>query len=800
VVLLSALPAATAASPAAPAAPAAPAVPAVRLAAGAPDGGAADAGAAARSDGAGPPGSDAGDAREAGADGGTADAGGVLGDARGGDVDAAATAAEQRQQPPPPPPPVTPAAPPAARHTVTGVVRAKGTRRPLAGATLFVDGLPAAETDDAGAFTLLLTPGRHRIAAHAPLHELTEIETDVETDAGAAPTPGALLFSLMPQVGAESYGAVVRAPPDGPPRLTLAPEEMRKTPGSFGDPLRVLESLPGVSQVIWPLAIYAVRGANPGNTGFFLDGVRMPTLFHFLLGPSVIHPYFIDRLDFFPGAYPIRYGRFVSGIVAAETAAPPADRLHLEVDVRLFDAGALAAAPFHDGKGAVAAAARFSYTGLLFSMLSNDVDLFYADYQLRVEHRLAGGKAILLAMGSFDSLRISPDLGQRRAGDGDLQFHRVTLRWTGPLAGGRLDASVTGGTDHTRTTVLDSPLDVSAASLMPRVELVRPFAAGRVVLQLGGDGDLQRFHPRPPPDLPSPGDFTRTRGAAAMGLYAGLTLRLGDRVAVTPAVRLDRFWEQAVTRNELGPRLIIRTALSPRLALTASGGRFSQMPSFPLSNGALESFDLRTLGPQRSWQGSLAAEARLAPALELVATTFLQRFRLSDLASHNSVDPQRQSLEMRNGRGYGLELMLRLPSERRLSGWVAYTLSKSERDFGGSIGPSDWDQRHILNVVGRWRIDRAWSVGGRFHYATGRPFPVTVTGNVEYQRLPAFYQLDLRIDRRFVFDRFILDAYLEVVNATLTRQVVEIRTNFDNELERTGFRVILPSIGLHASF
>jgi hypothetical protein len=41
-------------------------------------------------------------------------------------------------------------------------------------------------------------------------------------------------------------------------------------PGSLGDPFRVIESLPGVSQVVWPLAIYAIRGANPGNTGFFV--------------------------------------------------------------------------------------------------------------------------------------------------------------------------------------------------------------------------------------------------------------------------------------------------------------------------------------------------------------------------------------------------------------------------------------------------------------------------------------------------------------------------------------------------
>ena len=79
--------------------------------------------------------------------------------------------------------------------------------------------------------------------------------------------------------------------------------------------------------------------SNPGNTGFFLDSVEIPTLFHLALGPSVIHPYFFGGLDFFPGGYPARFGRYVGGIVTAETRAPPADQAHASVDVRLFDAG-----------------------------------------------------------------------------------------------------------------------------------------------------------------------------------------------------------------------------------------------------------------------------------------------------------------------------------------------------------------------------------------------------------------------------------------------------------------------------
>ena len=67
--------------------------------------------------------------------------------------------------------------------------------------------------------------------------------------------------------------------------------------GTRGDPFRVITSMPGVSQLSGLLPYVVVRGAAPGNTGYYLDGTRVPILFHVALGPSVIHPYFIDAVD-----------------------------------------------------------------------------------------------------------------------------------------------------------------------------------------------------------------------------------------------------------------------------------------------------------------------------------------------------------------------------------------------------------------------------------------------------------------------------------------------------------------------
>ena len=144
--------------------------------------------------------------------------------------------------------------------------------------------------------------------------------------------------------------------------------------------------------------------------------------------------------------------------------------------------------------------------------------------------------------------------------------------------------------------------------------------------------------------------------------------------------------------------------------------------------------------------------------------------------------------------------MIRRPATERLHGWIAYTLSQKQRALGGGVvGPSDWDQRHVLNAVLGYRLG-AYVLGARWHLNTGRPVLVKgqeAPGQTQaFVRLPTFYQLDLRAERRFLFDAFTLNLYLEVVNATLTRQVYQLDQAADGSLSERSLRVILPSLGV----
>jgi hypothetical protein len=680
-----------------------------------------------------------------------------------------------------------PVAPPTGR--LAGRVVAKGSRKAVAGASLAVDVTDIGETDARGEFSVDVPCGPRRLSVQAPGFEL--LSATVDACAGA---PEPLVLRLVPSSGDRAYETVIRKK-TAHPAVRLTDQELTQTPGSLGDPLRVIESLPGVSSVAWPAPVYAVRGSNPGNTGFFLDGVRMPALFHMALGPSVIHPYFLRDLEFYPGGYPARFGRYAAGVVSAETRAAETDARHASVDVRLFDAGGMVTAPM--AGGSVAAAARYSYTGELISLLNESIRLSYWDYQLRADRRVGPVQLTLFVFGSSDALESKGDAVKEL----DLGFHRVSLRAAIPVAGGRVQGSVTLGTDHSRAPVGDLyPIVVDAKNVAPQLSYGRSF--GPADLAIGFDGEIGRYEPvligpfQPTGDW----DLARRRNAYLLAGYASATLRAGGgRLTLTPELRYDTYQVSGAFARDLAPRLSGRLALRDDTAIQIAGGHFTQMPSLPLQIPGAEAFGLHLLGLQTSWQGSVGVETTAVPATTLAVTGYLQHYQLTELRDPTltQIDTVASDLLVRREAvAYGVEVMARRPLTHRLYGWLSYTLSNSLRSYGGgAVGPSDWDQRHVLNLVAGYRAGRN-TFGARFHVNTGRPIVL----NDGVKRLPTFYQLDLRADHVVYYDKVTLNLYAELVNATATEDVTSYSEQTTGQVQQSSYRIVLPSIGMRAEY
>ena len=154
-------------------------------------------------------------------------------------------------------------------------------------------------------------------------------------------------------------------------------------------------------------------------------------------------------------------------------------------------------------------------------------------------------------------------------------------------------------------------------------------------------------------------------------------------------------------------------------------------------------------------------------------------FNMTDVLSiARSSDNEDLQLDTRTrGKAYGLELLFHRDLSRRLGGFVAYTLSRSERSSPFGIGhiPSSFDRTHVLNAALGYDLGGNFRAGGRLVLYTGNPsFAAIAGGSLGGDRLPAFQRLDLRLEKRWPF----ADAsgfaalVLEVLNTTLSKEVV----------------------------
>ena len=143
----------------------------------------------------------------------------------------------------------------------------------------------------------------------------------------------------------------------------------------------------------------------------------------------------------------------------------------------------------------------------------------------------------------------------------------------------------------------------------------------------------------------------------------------------------------------------------------------------------------------------------------------------------------------REGRAYGLEVLLRRRDADRLFGWISYTLSRSLRRTDAQWEPFDFDRTHILNLVAGLRLPRNWEIGGRALYQSGTPLPTIFGRNIA--RSDGQLRFDLRIDKRAVWNRWLLDFYVDIVNTTVAEETGGI-------LGSQSVRYLIPTLGFRA--
>jgi TonB family protein len=717
----------------------------------------------------------------------------------------------QKFEPPPPPPAAT--AEPDLDAVIEGIVVTRGARTPIAGATVIAaepEGgrRSVAVTDARGIFKLAVRSGTSlEVRVVAPEHEKFVQRERVAKDQ---------VLKVKYLIDRSSYGqyeSYVRAEVDRSEvsRTTLSGREITRVPGTFGDPFRVINVLPGVSSATSLLTLPIVRGSSPGNTGILLDGVRLPLLFHLFAGPSVIHPELIDHVDFYPGGFPVSYGGYTGGIVDGVTRAARPDERRVDLDLTLTQTGVLLREPITRLGVTTTVAGRIGYPGLVISLLSPDVSLSYWDYQARADGGRGRHHWSAFVYGAQDLLKTRPSPDQPLTTAARFAFHRVDLRYQhGDAHSGELvrlvlgydDSLLGGGTDSEVTG--QSTLGNGTWSALPQLRLHRA-PASWLELTLGAESTVRTVK-NPTGAIPATSSigmnvariFNQNGVFSASALFAELVWKPTANLRVIPGVRGDLYDERHpqgnVSKADIDPRLLARYRLTGSgVWLKGVAGRYHQPPRLFIPVPGLDASSLE-LGLLSSTQLGVGAEARLGRAAEIDVNTYYNwtdpvLFDLvvnRDLAGVQQPQPpvppwqlppptngeQNRTLDTlfarRIGRSYGLEVLLRRRDAERLFGWISYTLSRSERRTGPGWSPFDFDRLHILNFVAGLRLPRNWEFGARVLLQTGTPLTTIFGQNVT--RSDGQFRLDLRVDKRAVWNNWLLDFYVDIINTTVAEE------------------------------
>lgn len=713
---------------------------------------------------------------------------------------------------------------------IAGKVIERGTRRPLPGLPVLLPELGLdTTTDSAGAFRLVIPRSRSRGLVRLEIPALDHDAVSINV----RPPVRDLLLRLQPRPQAR-YETVVEGPTADASRVRISAERAGEVAGSSGDPVKVVESLPGVARVGGQNSgQLIIRGSAPQDTRYYVDGLPVQQLYHFGGLYSVIQETWIRDVDYRPGGFSAEYGDATAGLLGLSLAAMPRDGAHGSVDANVYHTSAHVTVPVGD-TWTVGAGVRRSYFDAFVPAIVGDAASFtaaprYLDYQLRADARPRPGTWLrILAYGSDDAISLltkaPSDADPRSQGFGlTRSFHQVQAAADIAL-GPRMSLYLGMGTSYQRLGLSPSSntkFDLTFDPITARSQLTWA-AMPELTLRAGAWATVQRF--RVDARLPLPTKEGQVAGPLSSrpsissfeeGFQSDAALHADARYQ--PSTWLDAIaglrvgvWDLGGGSLGVDPRLTLHWLPTDRTTVTVSSGLYHQAPQPDTRSAA---FGNPAIGLERALQTSVGIKQRLGERASAEVTAFHK-------ALDNRVVPGAPGgLRYTNegtGRVLGAEALIRVAGGRG-DGWLSYTLSQSTRQDGVNQPerPFSFDQTHVLALVGGYELGAGWKAGARVRYATGSPY--TPLGPSYYDagadvhvpapsagllsaRLPNFFQFDLRVDKTWTFDTWRLTTYLEASNLTNRANVEAIGYGYDytSRSDVVGLPLI-PSFGVRGT-
>ncbi len=698
------------------------------------------------------------------------------------------------------------------RHSVSGYVKDNSNGEGLIGVSVYVrEAETGVVTNPYGFYSLTLPDGRYTLVfTYLGYQKVTrEVVLDGDKTVSIEMTDESNQLAEV-TISTQKEDENVRSIEMSVNKVEM--KTIRKMPALLGevDLIRSIQLLPGVTTVGEGASGFNVRGGDVSQNLVLLDEAPVYNSSHLFGFFSVFNPDAVKDVKLIKGGIPSQYGGRISSILDVRMKEGNAKKREINGGIGSIFSRLTYEQPFAKGKGSFIVAGRRSYIDILAKPFLNsdlkDSKFYFYDLTAKVNYQL-GNKDTFYASGYF---------GKDVFGGGDFGFgwgnKTATARWN-HIFSNKLFMNLTGyysnydynlGQNQNKPDAKDKfdwKSKIISTSIKPDFTFyITPNN------QLTFGGQYIYYDTRPgKATFVSEGDMQdislEPRYADESALYIGNELKFGDRISLQYGVRYSYFrslgpateYEYAdkgkgvrkdpifpgteykrgdviKSYGNLEPRAALNIGITSNASIKASYNRTSQYLHLLSNTAASSPLDVWTLSginikPEKADQVALGWFQNFQD------NTYEASVELYYKKLYNQIDYVPASDLLLNeyftgdllfgkGRAYGAEFYVK-KNKGRLTGWVSYTLSRTER-LVESINNDGWfparfDKPHNITAVAIYELNKRLSLSSNFTIQSGTPATFatnryTVGGLVignnyngmrNNSRIPAYHRLDL---------------------------------------------------------
>ncbi len=537
--------------------------------------------------------------------------------------------------------------------------------------------------------------------------------------------------------------------------VKLSASELKALPKFFGeeDVLKVIQLLPGVHSASEGSIHYIVRGGGPDQNLILLDGVPVYNAGHLFGFFSVFNPDAIKSVQFTKGGFPARYGGRLSSVLEIDMKEGDMNEYHGAGSIGLLASELTLEGPIVKNKASFMLSGRRTYLDLLYRPFLEDQDVgyYFADINAKLNYKFSRKDRLYLSFYRGRDKLFSEYTFNNQKSTNEMSYGNLTgaLRWN-HLYSDRLFSNFTAtytGYNLVLSDITSTSLDYDATKYFSEMEdfgfkydfdfSYSPDHYIKYGLSYTHHtfkpGAIQYNNVDSEKSIDSLLSISPANYSHDSYIYIEDDWRINTRWRLNMGLHYSAYFVENSFYHSLQPRLAARYLPGKDWAIKASY-TYMQQNVHLLTNSRIglptdlwvSSTD--KVKPQKSHQLALGSNTNLfgnkfefSVELYYKYMTNLIAFKEDVLFSSGS-DWQEQITTNGLGNAYGCEVLLR-KTQGNTRGWIAYTLSKTTRQFSnindGAAFPYKYDRRHDIKLVIDHNFSKRFSIAMAFAFNSG---------------------------------------------------------------------------------